>query len=214
MLLDLEFSIFQKSYPQMEYHKCMPIFFSGKVSHPRKQEYLAAIDQISRTLAHKGSSAYFGLYFSGSTIRMSGDWAVLNDQGETDAISLDDVYSVLHHNKYRGQLWMSLDGPGSGHWIYEMSKKYRKTYTTLSNILIDSNTDRFGQADWLVYVIRLKDPTTPLWCANRPISYNYSFPAVVWPSGSSTNIPTQSVFQWLSNRENRKIVHEATDPED
>ena len=183
-LLDSEFNIFQKSYPQMEYHKCMPLILpSGAVSHPRKQDYLKAIEEISKKVVHKGSSAYFGLYFSGSTIRMSGDWAVLNESGETDSISLNDVYQVLHQSKYRGQLWMSLDGPGSGNWIYEMKKLIKSTSIVLSNILIDSNTDRYGQAEWLVYVIRLKDPTTKLWCKNRPISYNHNFPAVVWPNG-------------------------------
>ena len=74
----------------MKYIQCKPtISPTGQVKHPKKQEYLNVINQAA-SLTNQG---YFGIYFSGSTNKHTGDWAVMGDFGDAvDFISLNDVY--------------------------------------------------------------------------------------------------------------------------
>jgi hypothetical protein len=73
-LMEYEFQSFRKAYPQMQYLECRPKFDlkTGKVVHPTKQQYLDLLKEVARQTKNN----YFGLYFTGSTIRYSGDWAV------------------------------------------------------------------------------------------------------------------------------------------
>ena len=74
----------------MKYIQCKPtILPTGQVQHPTKQEYLEVIKQAA-SLTNQG---YFGVYYSGSTNKYTGDWAVKNDSNsDVDFISLNDVY--------------------------------------------------------------------------------------------------------------------------
>jgi hypothetical protein len=92
---------------------------------------------------------------------------------------------------------MSLDGGMTGKWVEQVSQDYPKYTYWLQNILIDSCTDQYGQADWLTYITRLSSKQNKLWSINKPHAFNLNFPCVVWPDKTQTTIPKNSVFQWI-----------------
>lgn len=81
----------------MKYIPCKPKIINNKIVHPKKLEYFDTIAQAAKeTTEH-----YFGLYFSGSTFRQTGDWAVMSDDNSfVDSISLDEIYTILKRCKY------------------------------------------------------------------------------------------------------------------
>ena len=163
------------------------------------------MDKITEIVS-KTTNSYFGLYFTGSTVTRSGDWAVLaDDKKSLDYISIQDVYDRCTQSNYRGQIWCSLDGAATGMWVTTMMKDYQKFQKTFNNILVDSCTDQFGQSEWLIYVTRLVKPEQTLWVYNRPHAFNMHFPCVVWPNQERTNIPQYSLFRWFDKSTNKKL---------
>jgi hypothetical protein len=157
-------------------------------------------------VAKNTKNSYFGLYFSGSTISRSGDWAVLSDdQSEIDFISITAIHERLQKARYRGQIWISMDGPSGGRWVSQFALESKNMGDVFTNVLIDSCTDNFGRSEWLCYITRLVDPEQTLWVQNRPHAYNMHFPCVVWPNQARTNIPQYSVFRWLDSKTNEKV---------
>ncbi len=53
-----------------------PDLTSCQVQAPSKSHYLAA---VATAIKQSSSSNYFGLYYSGSTMAETGDWAVYDD---------------------------------------------------------------------------------------------------------------------------------------
>ena len=85
-----EFEAFKKSYPKMKYIEVKPLILGEigswqcKVQKPNKKDFLQA---IVTAIQHSYKSNYIGLYFSGSTIGDSGDWAVYDEQENITSIS-------------------------------------------------------------------------------------------------------------------------------
>ena len=89
--------------------------------------------------------------------------------------------------------------------MLEISKSFTQ-YPNISNFLIDGATDWAGEAEWLTFVTRFYDKKCPEWTRNRPISFNSKFSYVVYPDGSTTNVPLpQKVYEWLEWNRNSEI---------
>ena len=101
---------------------------------------------------------------------------------------------VLERENYYGYLWLSIDGCMSGKWVEQVSRDHLRYQKQLQNILIDSCTYQYGQAEWLTYITRLVVKQSQLWSLNKPHAYNLNFPCVVWPDKTQTSIPKNSVF--------------------
>ena len=90
------------------------------------------------------TQGYFGTYFTGSTFASTGDWAVMSDDRQSvDYFSLNDFHNTCLNKSYKGQIWMSLDGPCTGLWVLQMKKEY-SLFPIFKNVLLDSCTDRYG----------------------------------------------------------------------
>ena len=76
----------------MSFIEVLPTYESNKVKHPKRKEYLAAITQA---ILQSKSSMYFGVYFTGSTMIETGDWAVYDDSNNITTISYEDIMTVL-----------------------------------------------------------------------------------------------------------------------
>ena len=68
------------------------------------------------------SSMYFGVYFTGSTMMETGDWAVYDESNNINSISYEDIMAVLQKENYLGYLWVSLDGAATGKWVEQISQ--------------------------------------------------------------------------------------------
>lgn len=122
----------------------------NSVKHPTKKEYLDLVIQKSKQMGHYG---YLGLYFSGNACWKTGDWVVASDdpQKEYDTISLEDILQCYRENKLRNYIWISVDAPHSGKWVLNMSRLSKDCSVVFSNFMVDSCTDLYGCAHWLVY---------------------------------------------------------------
>ena len=110
-------------------------------------------------------------------------------QQEFESVSLYDILDVTKQINYKGQIWMSIDSPFSGKLIIDLHTNYKLFAQTWRNILVDASTNEFGIPEWLCYIVRLADKQSGEWTKLSPISYNLSFPNVVWPDSSTTNVP-------------------------
>ena len=102
-MLEEEFSIFQKAYPKMTYLKCAPKLDTASSGHqikcPTKSAYLKTI----RSAIQKSSAKHFGIYYTGSTYRHSGDWVVMNDDRKSiGSISIKDIVKLIKNLKFKG----------------------------------------------------------------------------------------------------------------
>ena len=151
----------------------------------------------------------------------TGNWAVLpkrslklsqklqleDDDEDIDEISLNEIFEQTKQVNFKGQIWFSLDAPYSGHWVMEISRNYTK-YTNITNFLVDSTTDWTGESEWLTYVVRLAcKELNSIWARNRPIAFNKTFAYVVWPDGSTTNIPRNNkTYEWVDCKTTKEFV--------
>ena len=76
----------------MSFIEVLPTYESDKLEHPKRKEYL---DAITHAIIQSASSRYFGVYFTGSTMIETGDWAVYDDSNNISTISYEDIMTVL-----------------------------------------------------------------------------------------------------------------------
>lgn len=100
---------------------------------------------------------------------------------------------------------MSIDSPFSGKIITDLWKNQALYKKQWSNILVDAATNEFGIPAWLTYITRLADKESPDWTFNQPISYNLSFPNVVWPD-NTTSLVLKQLYMWVDWK--KQVVYE------
>jgi hypothetical protein len=77
-----EFDCFKSAYPAMNFIEVKPklvdhpSLIACHITWPTKKDYLMAVSEAIKQSKH---SMYFGLYYSGSTMVDTGDWAVYDE---------------------------------------------------------------------------------------------------------------------------------------